>query len=249
MRLSTQIKRFAATPLRRGPLADYRRRRRMSEGVAAAGQAAEMSFAEAVEGRGSVRHYLPDPVPREDARRMVALATRAASAGNKQMWRFVAVEDVAVRQQLADAVTAKLDEMAAWPETAGLQQQVKAIRGYNTFFVDAPLVFAVAAQPYHARVDDLLEARGIEQPEYDRLRQRADLQSVGGAIQLLITAAHALGYGACWMTAPVIAAEEIERVLDIEPPARLIALVPVGRPARPLRRSTRVPLDEVLRFV
>jgi len=221
----------------------------MREGVAAAGAAAQMSFAEAVEGRGSVRQYLPEPVPRDDARRMVALATRAASAGNKQMWRFVAVEDAAVRRRLADAVTAELDEMAAWPETASLQHQVRAIRGYSTFFVDAPLVFAVAALPYHSRVDDLLDARGVGQVEHDRLRQRADLQSVGGAIQLLITAAHALGYGACWMTAPVIAVEEIERILGIEPPARLIALVPVGRPARPVRRSTRRPLDEVLRFL
>ena len=249
MRLWMRMKRLAATPLRRGPLADYRRERAMNEGVAAAGAAAELSFAEAVEGRGSVRQFLPDPVPREDVLRMVRLATRAASAGNKQMWRFVAIEDQSVKEQLAAAVDRKMDEMAAWPEVAELQHLVKAIRGYNTFFVQSPLVFAVAALPYHARVYELLDARDASPAERERLRQRADLQSVGGAIQLLITAAHALGYGACWMTAPVVAAEEIEQILGIEPPARFIAMVPVGRPARPVRRSSRVPLEKVLRFV
>jgi hypothetical protein len=51
------------------------------------------------------------------------------------------------------------------------------------------------------------------------------------------------------MTAPVVAAEEIEQILGIEPPARFIAMVPVGRPVKAVRRSSRVPLEKVLRFV
>ena len=33
----------------------------------------QMNFAEAVEGRRSVRRYRPDPVPRQDVERMIAL--------------------------------------------------------------------------------------------------------------------------------------------------------------------------------
>ena len=39
-----------------------------------------------------------------------------------------------------------------------------------------------------------------------------------------------MGYGSCWMTAPVLAAPAIEELLGVEPPAQLAALVPVGRP-------------------
>jgi nitroreductase len=244
-----RIRRLAATPLRRGPVAERRRVKAVTERVKAAGAAGEMSFAAAVEGRVSVRRYRPDPVPRADVERVVALATRAASAGNAQMWRFIAVEDEATRSGMKAAVEGKLAEMAAWPEAAELAGESRAIAAYSTFFAEAPLVFAVCSLPYRSRIDRLIEARGLSPVERDRLRQRPDLQSVGGAIQLLVTAAHALGYGACWMSAPVVACEQLEGLLGIEPPAQLVALVPVGVPAGASRAKKRLPLDEVLRFV
>ncbi|HQH22475.1 MAG TPA: nitroreductase family protein, partial [Thermoleophilia bacterium] len=60
--------------------------------------------------------------------------------------------------------------------------------------------------------------------------------------------AHAMGYGACWMTAPVLAAPAIERLLGIDPPWRLVAVVPIGRPLVPPRPSQRLPVSDVLEF-
>ena len=208
----------------------------------------QMSFAEAVEGRRSVRRYRPDPVPRADVERMVALASRAASAGNAQMWRFIAVQDREVLQAMKHAVDERFDEMKAWPELAEEGKEVRAARAYATFFAEAPLCVAVMCLPYSSRMDHMLQLRGLSRVECDRLRQRPDLQSVGAAVQLLITAAHSLGYGGCWMSAPVVAAEGLERVLGVEPPAQLVALVPSGRPAGAPKRSRRQPLDEILSF-
>ena len=211
---------------------------------------ASAGLAAATRGRASVRRYLPDPVPRDDVRAMVELAVHAANAGNAQMWRFVAVEDeltqVAMRQAVDDAV----DVMAGWPEVAAAvtEKQVKAFRVYSTFFAEAPLTIAVFGLPYESVADTMLAAHGVGLEEHDRLRQRPDLQSIGGAVQVLCTAAHALGYGTCWMTAPVLAAEAIERLLGVEPPARLVALVPVGRPAGEVRPSSRRPVEDVLEF-
>jgi nitroreductase len=207
-----------------------------------------MSFAEAVDGRRSVRRYQPDPVPREDVECMVALGSRAASAGNAQMWRFIAVQDRQVLQAMKRAVDERFDEIATWPELGGERRTVKAVRAYATFFADAPLCIAVLGLPYSSRTDRLLDLRGVSRDERDRLRQRPDLQSVGAAVQLLITAAHSMGYGGCWMSAPVVAAEGLERVLGVEPPAQLVALVPIGRPAGAPKRSGRLPLDEILSF-
>jgi nitroreductase len=205
-------------------------------------------LAETVRGRASVRRFLPDPVPREDVAAMVDLAVRAANAGNAQMWRFVAVDDVATRAALRRAVDDALDVMANWPESAGKGKEIKALRGYATFFADAPLVLAVFALPYASRADEMLDARGVSREEHDRLRARPDLQSVGAAVQLFCTAAHALGYGACWMTAPVLAAPAIETLLGAEPAARLAAIVPVGLPAGAVRPASRLPLTDVLEF-
>jgi nitroreductase len=208
----------------------------------------QMSFSEAVEGRRSVRRYRPDPVPREDVERMVTLAARAASAGNAQMWRFIAVQDREVLQEMKRTVDERLHEMSAWPELAAERKAIKAVRAYATFFSEAPLCFAVLGMPYSSRTDLLLSERGLSREERDRLRQRPDLQSVGAAVQLLITAAYTMGYGSCWMSAPVLAAERLEQVLGVEQPARLVALVPVGRPAGSPKRSGRLPLDEILSF-
>jgi nitroreductase len=205
-------------------------------------------LAETVRGRASVRRFLPDPVPREDVAAMVDLAVRAANAGNAQMWRFVAVDDAATRAALRRAVDDALDAMASWPELAGKGKEIKALRAYATFFADAPLVLAVFALPYASRADEMLDARGVSREEHDRLRARPDLQSVGAAVQLFCTAAHALGYGACWMTAPVLAAPAIESLLGAEPAARLAAIVPVGLPAGAVRPASRLPLTDVLEF-
>jgi len=205
-------------------------------------------LADAVHGRASVRKYAPDPVPREDVEAMVGLAIRAANAGNAQSWRFIAVEDAAARAAMQDAVDAAIDEMAAWPEAEGREQELKAYRTYATFFGDAPLVVAVFGVPYRSLADVLLYKHKLSYEERDRLRQRPDIQSIGAAVQLLCTAAHAMGYGSCWMTAPVLAAPAIEALLGVEDPMRLVAVVPIGRPLTPPRPTSRHPLADVLEF-
>jgi nitroreductase len=215
---------------------------------AATGKLAAAGLQSSVAGRASVRRFLPDPVPREDVTAMVELAVRAANAGNAQMWRFVAVDDAVMQVALRQAVDEAIDEMAAWPELAGSGKEIKALRAYATFFVDAPLVMAVFGLPYLSRADEMLLARGLGLEERDRLRARPDLQSIGAAVQLFCTAAHALGYGSCWMTAPVLAAPAIEELLGVEPPAKLVAVVPVGRPAGAVRTTSRRPAGEVLEF-
>ena len=50
------------------------------------------------------------------------------------------------------------------------------------------------------------------------------------------------------MTAPVLAAPAIEGLLGVGPPATLVAVVPIGRPASPPRPSSRRPVGDVLEF-
>jgi nitroreductase len=205
-------------------------------------------LADAVHGRSSVRKYAPDPVPREDVEAMVGLAIRAANAGNAQSWRFVAVEDAAVRAAMRDAVAAAIDVISAWPEAGEFEKELKAYRAYATFFGEAPLVVAVFGVPYRSIADVLLHEHQVPLEERDRLRQRPDIQSIGAAVQLLCTAAHAMGYGSCWMTAPVLAAPAIEELLGVEEPQRLVAVVPIGRPVTTPKPTSRHPLSDVLEF-
>ena len=116
-------------------------------------------LADAVYGRASVREFGPEPVPREDVEAMVALAIRAANAGNAQCWRFIAVEDADLRAAMRQAVDEALDEMARLPEAAGLEKELKASRAYATFFGEAPVVVAVFSQAVQSLADNSRAAR------------------------------------------------------------------------------------------
>ena len=205
-----------------------------------------------------MRRFTDEPVPRADVVEMVRLATLSANAGNAQPWRFVAVDDPALLAAMRAVVEERLGEVARWPEAgaiAGAAPDAPALLKSTTLFADAPLTIAVFGLPYESRMDRLLAAHGVPREERDRLRARPDLQSVGAAVQVLLLAAHLLGYGACWMCAPVMAALKLEKLLGAEEPGRLAALVAVGVAAGPPAGGRaapvagRLPLDEVLRFL
>lgn len=204
------------------------------------------SFWETIAGRRSVRRFKPDPVPEEEVREIVRVATQAPSASNRQMWKFVAVADPRVKVELRQAVEQAIDELAgAGPGVKG----VGGMKGWSLFFADAPVVILVFGEEYKSRTDEALRARGLAVAEIDRLRARPDLQSIGAAIQTLMLAAHAKGYGTCWMCAPVLAAREIERLAGVEERWHLLAVVPLGVPAEKPRSPGRKPVEEVFTYL
>jgi nitroreductase len=173
------------------------------------------------------------------------VATWAPSASNRQMWRFVAVAEPELKSSLRRAVDEAITRLAAAvPGVPG----VAGMKGWSLFFADAPAVIAVFAEGYASRTDEALQAGGWTPSEIDRLRGRPDLQSIGAAIQTLLLAAAAKGYGTCWMCAPNLAAPAIERLLGVEEPFRLVALVPLGIPAEEPRGPGRRPVEEVFRY-
>jgi len=66
-------------------------------------------------------------------------------------------------------------------------------------------------KPYISGTDAALRGAGVSGEELKRMRPDPGLQSISAAIQNILLAAHSLGYGACWMTGPVIAYRKIEK--------------------------------------
>ena len=60
-----------------------------------------MEFDAVLEKRRSVRRYRETPVPRESILRVLEAARLAPSAGHRQPWHFIVVEDEAARERLA----------------------------------------------------------------------------------------------------------------------------------------------------
>ena len=57
---------------------------------------------EALENRRSIRSFKPQPVPPDDLKTIIAAANQAPSGMNSQPWRFVVVEDKALKRKLVE---------------------------------------------------------------------------------------------------------------------------------------------------
>ncbi|HET6455430.1 MAG TPA: nitroreductase family protein [Armatimonadota bacterium] len=208
-----------------------------------------MDVFEAISNRRSIRKFKPDPIPEADVRRIIELATMAPSAGNMQMWKFLAVTNRKVMEQMSEVILRKLDAVCEWPEAQPYIARLQAAKGWSGFFADAPVTIVVLGEPYRSAVEEVLEKRGWERAAIDALRQKPDIQSLGAAMENLCLAAHAMKYGTCWMTAPCIAGPEIKELLGIMPPWEVIALLPLGIPDEEPLAKPRKPLEEVLEFI
>jgi nitroreductase len=202
-----------------------------------------MEVVEAIRRRRSVREYENTPVPMEHIRLILEAARWAPSGYNKQPWKFIVLQDPALKARMAEEVRAKLDEISRWPEVKGKASGVKAMLPGFIVFSRAPVAIAVLHSDYVAPMDEILIKKGLSFEERFKLRAAPGVQSVAAAIQNMLLAATSLGYGTCYGTGCLIARQGLEEILGIKSPWRLIAIVPVGIPKKAPRPPKRKPLE------
>ncbi len=179
--------------------------------------------------RRSVRRYDSRYVPTEDeVKQMVTAAHLAPSAGNSRNRRFIAVFSQDVKNSMKQAVEDKISFILSKINSPRARREFELYaKAYYTFFASAPVVFAVVMKPYDSISRRIIKMSRIEEGAIPS--SSAGIQGVSAAIENLLLAATSLGYGSCWMTGPLIARFELEKILGIKPPEELAALVPVGK--------------------
>ena len=209
-----------------------------------------MDLFDAIQERKSIRRYKQVPVPDEDIRKILDAGRWAPSANNIQPWSFIVIKDNEILGSMADAVRDMIDRMVPYAESEKQAQRLAAYKGnYYTFFENAPVVIAVCMEAYDAGTDRLLSKMGYSSDDIKRLRPLPGLQSVAAAIQNMLLAIHALGYGSCWMTGPLVAQEAFEKLLGFGKERSLAALLPMGVPDENPPSRPRKPVEEMMRIV
>lgn len=198
-----------------------------------------------IKQRRSVRKFNPEPVNDNDIKTIIEAASMAPSATNSQNWRFIAVKSEEKRKELVQAIEEQIKEYSSLITSKRAYNEFNAYARFFTFFASAPLVLAVIKTPYTSFSVRIMQRYGIS-PE---ALEAADAQGPSAAIQNMLLAAHALGYGACWMTGPLIAKTKLEKVLKIESPDQLMALIPVGKTETTPAVPKRKPLEEIFETV
>ena len=194
-----------------------------------------------IKQRRSVRKFNPDPVKKEDILAIVEAAAMAPSATNAQNWQFIAVETETKRKELADAIRNQINEYSSLIKSERAFNEFNAYSRYFTFFDTAPLVLCVIKTPYASFSKRIMKRYGLSTEALDA----ADAQGPSAAIQNILLAAHAMGYGACWMTGPLVAKEKLEKVLNLAPDNHLMAIIPIGKTDAMPEAPKRKPMDEV----
>ena len=208
-----------------------------------------MDLFEAIKGRTSVRRFKDQPVPDEDIGQILDAGRLAPSANNTQPWSFLVIKDRETLKRMAEAVRQQVDRMIPHAEDEKQAQRLSAYKGtYYTFFENAPVVIAVFMEGYDAGTEKLLARMGYSAEDIMRLRPNPGLQSVAAAIEHMLLATHALGYGSCWMTGPLVAQEAFENILGYGKEKFIAALLPVGVPDENPQARPRKDLSELMKI-
>ncbi len=213
-----------------------------------------IELANLIKSRRSIRAWQDRAVSADLLSQAIEIATWAPNGGNQQNWRFYIILNRDTIKAIADAVQSSADQVASWTEampgsaTAGSGRMA-------SFFRNAPAAIAVAAAQYQSAVDEVLVAHENTDRLAGQIRQWRNIadsriQSVASAIAYLLLILHQMGLGAVWMTGPMQAKEEIEKLLRVPPEMDIVAFIPVGYPAEsPVTRGRRAvgEVSEVVR--
>jgi nitroreductase len=206
-----------------------------------------MDLFEVIRNRKSIRRFKQTSVLDEDVKKILDAGRLAPSANNTQPWSFLVIKDKEILKKMAGAVREMVDRMMPYAEDEKQAQRLGSYKGtYYTFFENAPVVIAVFMEGYDAGTDKLLARMGYSAEDIKRLRPLPGLQSVAAAIEHMLLAIHALGYGSCWMTGPLVAQEAFEKLLGYGEEKFIAALLPIGVPDEHPQARPRKPLDAVI---
>ncbi len=201
--------------------------------------------------RRSVRKFVDQSIPAEVIEQLIDAAVHAPSGKNQQNWHFVVVRNKQMIQDMVGLVEKKHEKLLPFIVDVEKQKAFKGTVGYHTVFKNAPAVVLAFVGPYPVPSDDMVAGTGLTQQEIDALKQtKPGVQNVAAAMQNLLLAAAALGYGTCWMTGPTYAGPEIAQLVGFSKvDYQLAALTPLGVPAADGASPPRKPLSEVLTIV
>ena len=153
---------------------------------------------------------------------MLTISSRVPDHGKLTPWRFIVFEGTA-RERAGQAIAAafKADRPDATPDQLAFE---------SARLCRAPLVVAVLSRA----------APHVKIPEWEQVL------SAGAAAMSLVMAAHALGYGANWITEWYAYDRRVLDALGIGANEKVAGFVHIGRPAQPVEDRPRPPLMDIV---
>jgi len=164
------------------------------------------------------------PPTREEINTLLGVASRVPDHGKLAPWRFIVFEGEA-RKAAGEKIAAvfRKNRPDATPDQVAFERDRLA---------RAPLVIAVVSRA----------APHVKIPEWEQQL------SAGASAMMLVTAAHAMGFAASWITEWYAYDRAVLDALGLAPNERVAGFVHIGRPARPPDERDRPKLDDIVSY-
>ncbi len=204
------------------------------------------AFRAAMERRRTVRHFAPAPVPLlELITNAIATANTAPSGAHQQPWRFVVVQDPAVKHAIREAAEAEERENyeRRFPDAWKAALARLGTDWHKDFLDDAPYLIIVF------QIDYGLEPGPTPDIPERQIKHYYVKESVGIATGLLIASLHQAGLATLTHTPNPMGF--LSRILGRPRNEKPFLLIPVGYPAPdcPVPDLQRKALGEIMEIV
>ena len=194
-----------------------------------------MEMLDTIRRRRSIRNYKSDPFPKDVLDKLLEALRLAPSAGNRQPYKFIFVQDEEIRKKLAAA--------CRWSPTRPDGQE---------FIADAPLVVVACGSARKAITRYYKDGKvfltlGTTPEEIDKDPiEYENTMPIDLAIALdhLTLVAAAEGLGTCWIGG--LDELEVKRLLSIPDDMRVSIVMPVGYPVSWPEARPRKPVERLI---
>jgi nitroreductase len=173
--------------------------------------------------RHSVREFLDRPVPGELIEKILAIAHTSPFAGGSKSWEVLVVQGRDRITEAARVVRSRVEDLHS-SITPAFQQGFLEYARYFSAFESAPVLLL----PVFKVIPTL--SLMLPEPPKSIIRMEGEnfVKSISCVAMLILLAAQSLGLASCYMTGPLIAEEEIGRLVNIKPGRRMGAVIPLG---------------------
>ena len=196
-----------------------------------------LKFLDIIKDRRSIKEYSPKKVSNEVLFRILEASRWAPSAHNAQPWRFIVIQDSALKQKLAKAMASRWDRDMN-KNGVSREQRESLIKTSVERFENAPTI--IIACLTMEKMDEYPDDRR------KKIEYVMAVQSVAAAIQNMLLAAYGEGLGSCWFCAPLFCQDVVRKILKIPHHVDPQALITLGYPAYRPNPPPRKPLEEIV---
>jgi coenzyme F420-0:L-glutamate ligase/coenzyme F420-1:gamma-L-glutamate ligase len=198
-----------------------------------------MDLHDFLRSRRSIRRFNPGPVPEAVIKKIITTATFAASAHNRQPWRFVVMTDASAKSHLAEAMSLEYRRDLEHDNLPAVEIQAR-IEKSRLRIISSPVVILLCMDM--SEMDVYPDARRAEAEKI------MAIQSTANAGMQMLLAVHAEGLGGVWTCAPLFTPEVIRTTLNLPKTWEPQGMFFIGDPAETPKPRERKSFQEILRF-